>query len=86
MLGLFLGMPLIWWVAGLEPGALQVIWSPYQKLAAFESPQENSSRVDWGIMVNHAGCQSMTNLIKSASQPIRAALIPTLTIKTPFVF
>lgn len=59
---LLLVIVVLGWVAGLEPGALQVIWSPYQKLAAFEFPQENSPYLDYEILVNNVGYQSMTNL------------------------
>src|SRR5262249_39551942 len=42
-------------IAGYEPGAIEVHWSPYQKLALFPIPAERDTIEVYGISVNHSG-------------------------------
>ena len=59
------------WVAGREPGAKEVAWSPYQKLVLTAcntpgTPQENGWAGDYLITVNNAGYQGIINLSDKA--------------------
>ena len=59
------GLVLLSFVAGHEAGALEVRWSPYQKLVLFRTDpgQEAFNGVgDYEVMVNNTGYQAMINL------------------------
>jgi spermidine synthase len=84
-LGLLLGVVVLSWFAGLEPDSLDVIWSPYQKLAvsAFnhrELPGDDGLVTvtnvrlpgdNYVVTVNNVGYQSMSDLneVQTASHP-----------------
>lgn len=49
------------WFAGLVPGSLQVVWSPYQKLVVEESNKHNG-HVNYLVNVNNTSYQTMLDL------------------------
>ncbi len=55
------GVIFLSWFAGLVPGALNVIWSPYQKLVVEEIVQRNVFG-DYLVTVNNTGYQVMVDL------------------------
>ena len=64
------------WPAGYEPGALEVRWSPYQKLVLRQSDSHNPDSTDIGqyvINVNNVGYQEIIDLSPShlAADPDR---------------
>jgi spermidine synthase len=67
---LLLGVVALSWLAQREPGALDVVWSPYQKLVLGVPTREELVH-DYEITVNNASYQSMANLNEAyvASNP-----------------
>lgn len=57
-------MIILSWFAGLVPSALDVIWSPYQKLVVEKVTQQNSSG-NYLVTVNNTGYQAIIDLSKS---------------------
>ncbi len=72
-LGLLSGVIVLSWFAGLVPGALGVIWSPYQKLVVEEGVQENKGIGKYLVTVNNTNYQIMSDLSDShiSSDPER---------------
>jgi len=54
------------YAAGLQPGAIETVWSPYQKLVMYEPPEEVQRCGDYTITVNNCGYQAMINLSEEA--------------------
>lgn len=52
------------WFAGLVPNALDVVWSPYQKLVVQGLVQDNERFSKYLVIVNNTGYQIMTDLSK----------------------
>ena len=52
------------WFAGQVPGALEVIWSPYQKLVV-RTPNQQREIGDYIVTVNNTGYQMMADLSES---------------------
>lgn len=48
--------------AGLEPGALKVVWSPYQKLVLKQRDQQPEMPGNYLVKVNNTGYQAMIDL------------------------
>lgn len=63
-LALLMAMIILSWFAGLVPGALDVVWSPYQKLVVEEIVQQNTSN-SYVVTVNNTGYQGMVDLSES---------------------
>jgi len=63
-LALLAGIILLSWPASWEPGAIKVVWSPYQKLTLQESARQPFPRMSgkYVIEVNNAGYQVMLDL------------------------
>lgn len=59
-LSLVAGIVVLSWFAGQVPGAMEVIWSPYQKLVLSEG--EEDSPGDLLLAVNNTGYQAMIDL------------------------
>lgn len=58
-----LGLVGLAWLASREPGALEVTWSPYQKLALFQRAPGQDEIWDYVVSVNNSGgYQWMTDL------------------------
>lgn len=74
-LALLGGVIVLAWFASLVPDALQVIWSPYQKLVVESLVQENDRISQYLVTVNSASYQTMTDLSDTytASDPERFA-------------
>lgn len=72
-LGLLGGIIILSWFAGLVPNALDVIWSPYQKLVVRGLAQEGKRTAQYLITVNNTGYQIMTDLSNTytSSDPVR---------------
>lgn len=70
-LALLLGVVVLSWFAGLEPDCLDVVWSPYQKLAVRAVNPEELPGDNYVVTVNNVGYQSMSDLSKvhTASHP-----------------
>lgn len=56
------GIILLAWFAGQVPGALQVTWSPYQKLVVYLSGKEGHRNTEYFLAVNNTGYQEMIDL------------------------
>jgi spermidine synthase len=59
------GLVLFAWLAGFEPGSLEVHWSPYQKLVLYPTDPNAEGSVGFGdyqVTVNNTGYQAMINL------------------------
>jgi spermidine synthase len=63
-LALLVAMIILSWFAGRKPDALNVIWSPYQKLVVEELVDQNSYTRNI-VTVNNAGYQEMFDLSES---------------------
>lgn len=63
-LALLLAMIILSWFAGLVPGSLDVVWSPYQKLVV-EKPTEENAIGEYIVNVNNTGYQGMIDLRES---------------------
>jgi spermidine synthase len=64
-LGLLAALVLIVWFSGREPGAMKVLWSPYQKLVLSASDPSGGGLGALGkymVTVNNAGYQAMIDL------------------------
>lgn len=62
-LGLIAATIIAAWLAGREPGAIEVAWSPYQKLALSKGdPHRSMLTGEYLITVNNIGYQGMLNL------------------------
>jgi spermidine synthase len=61
---LLVAIVILSWFAGLVPGALDVIWSPYQKLVVEEIIQQKTSS-RYIVTVNNTGYQEMADLSES---------------------
>jgi spermidine synthase len=55
-------------LAGWVPGALEVVWSPYQKLVLKKSDPSRKEVGDYIVTVNNTGYQTMINLSNSHVQ------------------
>ncbi len=55
------------WFAGRVPGALEVVWSPYQKLVLLVPNHQKGEIGDYVVTVNNTGYQMMADL--SSSRP-----------------
>lgn len=58
------GMIILSWFAGLVPGTMDVIWSPYQKLVVEKVIQQNQSG-NYRVTVNNTGYQALIDLSES---------------------
>jgi spermidine synthase len=59
------GLVVLSWIAGREPGSIEVRWSPYQKLVLYETDKraEGLNGIgDYQVTVNNTGYQAMVNL------------------------
>jgi len=66
-LALLVALVALAWFAGKQPGSLDVIWSPYQKLVL---RQPNSGEVgQYTVTVNNAGYQAMIDLHDGTTGP-----------------
>ena len=67
------GIVALSWFAGLVPGSLDVVWSPYQKLVVTQGGGGMREAGDYVITVNNTGYQSMNDLseARTASDPER---------------
>jgi hypothetical protein len=63
------------WFAGLVPDALEVAWSPYQKLVVQGLGQDDESFNQYIVTVNNTGHQSMLDL-SDAHSSLRPAWLP----------
>lgn len=63
-LALLVAMIILSWFAGLVPGALDVTWSPYQKLVVEKATQQNPVG-NYLVTVNNTGYQVMIDLGES---------------------
>ncbi len=54
------------WFAGRQPGAIETLWSPYQKLVLYETPERIQDSGDYTITVNNCGYQAMIDLSPDA--------------------
>lgn len=61
-LALLGGIVVLSWLAGVEGGAMDVAWSPYQKLVLRRSNPEAGEIGEYIIDVNNAGYQAMVDL------------------------
>ena len=61
-MALTLGIVILSWFAGREPDAMEVRWSPYQKLALRTPKTDLQELGDFLVNVNNAGYQAMINL------------------------
>ncbi len=59
LLAVMLGLA---WFSGLVPGAIQVVWSPYQKLTVTAADPETKRSDKYLVTVNNVGYQSMVDL------------------------
>src|SRR5262249_5882698 len=59
------------WFAGLVHGAMQIVWSPYQKLVTRASNHQRGELGDFVVTVNNTGYQIMTDLseARTAADP-----------------
>ncbi len=64
-LALLVGIVIAAWFAGQAPGALRVIWSPYQKLVVSRSDRDQREVGDYLITVNNTGYQVMLDPAKA---------------------
>ena len=53
------------WFAGRQPGAMDVIWSPYQKLVLRPADHQRGQIGDYIVTVNNTGYQMMADLRES---------------------
>ena len=58
---LLIGIAVLSWLAGWEPGSLDVAWSPYQKLVLREAEREREAG-EYVVAVNNTGYQAMIDL------------------------
>lgn len=63
---LLAGLVLLAGLASKEFGAIQALWSPYQKLVLWESKRLPQAVGDYTLMVNNTGYQVMLNLADKA--------------------
>lgn len=61
-LALLLAAVLLTWLTGLMPGALDVVWSPYQKLVVSKSNASHGDIGEYLVTVNNVGYQGMSDL------------------------
>ncbi len=66
--GLLAGIIILSYFAGWEPGALEVIWSPYQKLVLKHPDRQHGEVGDYLVNVNNAGYQAMIDLSETHVQ------------------
>ncbi|MBI4642516.1 MAG: hypothetical protein HY790_01250 [Deltaproteobacteria bacterium] len=59
---MMVGIVILAWFAGQEWGALEVVWSPYQKLVVTESAPGEGPVGKYLVTVNNTGYQAMLNL------------------------
>lgn len=55
--------------AGVEPGSLEVVWSPYQKLVLKKAEKQGLWPGDYLVTVNNTGYQAMIDLSPTKVQP-----------------
>ena len=61
-LALLLAAVLLTWLAGITPNALDVVWSPYQKLVVSKSNVKAGDIGEYLVTVNNVGYQGMSDL------------------------
>lgn len=61
-LALLLAVIVFAWFAGREPGSVEVVWSPYQKLVTQQLEQVEGRGREYLITVNNTGFQEMSDL------------------------
>ncbi|MEK6674182.1 MAG: hypothetical protein AABZ47_00840 [Planctomycetota bacterium] len=66
---------LISWWGSSEPGAVEVRWSPYQKLVLRHPPQDQPIPGKYLIEVNNVGYQGIVDTHADSSDPDRAATL-----------
>src|SRR5262245_51701291 len=64
-LALIAGVVALAWFAGRVPGALEVVWSPYQKLVVRTANHDDREIGDFIVTVNNTGYQMMADLSAS---------------------
>lgn len=64
---LVLGLVVLAWFAGREFGALEAVWSPYQKLVLWESNRFPQLVGKYTVTVNNTGYQAMIDLSEPAA-------------------
>lgn len=62
------GIIILSYFAGLQPGALEVIWSPYQKLVLGRSDNQKKEVGNYVVTVNNTGYQAMFDLSEAHLQ------------------
>jgi len=62
ILALLPALVVLAWFAGREPGSLEVVWSPYQKLVVQQLDQVEGRGSEYLITVNNTGFQEMLDL------------------------
>ncbi|MCX5893097.1 MAG: hypothetical protein NTW80_09030, partial [Deltaproteobacteria bacterium] len=65
---LLAGIVILSFFAGLQPGSLEVIWSPYQKLVLGRPDPQKRDIGDYIVTVNNTGYQGMVNLSETHLQ------------------
>ena len=61
-LALLAGIVASAWLAGMVPGSIEVLWSPYQKLVLRQSEPDKLEVGQYMVTVNNAGYQGILNL------------------------
>ena len=61
-MALTVGIVVLSWFAGREPDAMDVRWSPYQKLALRDTKPDLPEIGDYVVLVNNTGYQAMIDL------------------------
>lgn len=61
-LALLLAVIVFAWFAGREPGSVEVVWSPYQKLVTQQLEKVEGRGAEYLITVNNTGFQEMSDL------------------------
>jgi hypothetical protein len=71
-------IPIASWFVGQVPGALDVVWSPYQKLVVSRSDPSRGMLGDYWVTVNNTGYQMMADLRESRTSTNPNLFPPTL--------
>ncbi len=61
-LGVLAAIVVLSWFAGQQPGALESLWSPYQKLVLFKPSEKAAYSGDYAISVNNSAYQAIIDL------------------------
>ena len=61
------GIVALSWLAGWEPGAKEVVWSPYQKLVLSPADLSRGQVGEYRLTVNNAGYQAIIDLSQSST-------------------